>query len=187
MTVKQKDSLTGVLFASPFLIGFVVFFVAPFLVSVVYTFTFGTGGGKFVGLKNYIDVLNSEAFKRAAWNTFRFIGMGVPMIMILSMVFSLLLQKKFGGASFYRSVFLFPLVIPIASTVMVLQLFFAQSGILNTMYASMGIPIVEWLNSKSAFGVLIFLYIWKNCGYNMVLLMSGLNSIPHDFYEVAQL
>lgn len=187
MTIKRKESLMGVLFASPFLVGFVIFFVAPFLVSVGYTFTFGTGGGSFVGFKNYADVLNSQAFQRAAWNTFRFIAVGVPLIMILAMAFSLMLQHKFGGASFYRSIFLFPMVIPIASTVMIVQLFFAESGILNTMLISMGVPLVEWLNSEAAFGVLVFLYIWKNCGYNMILLLAGLNSIPPDFHEVAGL
>lgn len=185
MTVKQKESLTGVLFAVPFLIGFIFFFIAPFIISVFYTFTFGTSGGGFVGAKNYIDVLGSAAFKLAAWNTFRFILIGVPLIMGLALVFSLLLHKKFGGSGFFRSVFLFPMVIPIASTVMVFQLLFADSGIINTVLALMGIPLVEWLQSDAAFGILIGLYIWKNCGYNMILLLAGLNSIPPEYYEVS--
>ena len=187
MTIKQKESMTGVLFATPFLIGFVVFFIAPFLVSIGYTFTFGTGGGKFVGIKNYVDVIMSQAFQRASWNTFRFIAIGVPLIMALALLFSLILQKKFAGASFYRSIFLFPLVVPIASTVMVVQLFFEESGIMNTILINMGVPLVEWLNSEAAFGVLISLYVWKNCGYNMILLLAGLNSIPPEFQEVAGL
>lgn len=187
MTVKSKESMAGVLFASPFLLGFILFFVAPFLVSILYTFTFGTSRSSFVGFKNYIDVINSVAFQRAAWNTFRFIVIGVPLIMALSMLFSLMLHKKFKGASFYRSVFLYPLVIPIASTVAVFNIIFANAGILNTIYSSLGLPVKDWLNSSSAFSVLIFLYVWKNCGYNMVLLMAGLNSIPHEYYEVAHL
>lgn len=185
--MKTKEAVTGILFASPFLIGFCVFFVAPFLVSIFYTFTYGTGGTNFVGLKNYIDVLNSSAFKLASFNTFRFILIGVPLIMIFALFLSLMLQKKFSGSSFYRSVFLYPLVIPVASTVMVFQLIFDKVGILNTILEAMGLPITEWLNSDSAFYVLIFLYIWKNCGYNIVLLLAGLNSIPPDFYEVAQI
>lgn len=187
MTIKHKEAATGVAFASPFLIGFLVFFVAPFLVSIYYTFTFGTGGTNFVGFDNYIDVLQSGAFQLAAWNTFRFILVGVPLIMVLSMVFSLLLFKKFAGASFFRSIFLYPLVIPIASTVMVFQVFLSESGILNTLLDSMGLPMQDWLQSDKAFYVLVFLYVWKNCGYNIVLMLAGLNSIPTDFYEVANL
>jgi len=187
LKIKHKETLAGVLFASPFLIGFIVFFVAPFLVSVFYTFTFGTGGGTFVGLANYKDVIQSSAFRLASYNTFRFIAIGIPLIMIISTIFSLMLQKKFSGATFFRSMFLYPLVVPIASTIMVFQIIFSDSGILNTVYQSLGIPIESWLNSDKAFTVLIILYIWKNCGYNIVLLLAGLNSIPPEFYEVAEL
>ncbi|WMJ22344.1 sugar ABC transporter permease [Paludicola sp. MB14-C6] len=187
MTLKQRQQRIGILFASPFLIGFILFFIAPFIISIGYTFTFGTGGTRFVGLQNYVDVFNSSAFQLASYNTFRFISIGVPLIMLLALVISLLLNKKFGGSSFFRSVFLYPLVIPIASTVMVFNLFFAESGLLNTLFSTIGIPVVEWLNSNYAFSVLVGLYIWKNCGYNIVLLLTGLNSIPYDFYEVARI
>ncbi len=187
MTISKKESLTGVLFASPFLIGFIVFFIAPFIVSIFYTFTFGTGGISFVGFNNYIEVFQSSAFKLASYNTLRFIGIGVPLIMIMATIFSLMLQNKFGGVSFFRSVFLYPLVIPIASTVMVFQIIFSNSGIINTIYEWLGIPMQSFINSDKAFYVLILLYIWKNCGYNIVLLLAGLNSIPHDFYEVAEI
>lgn len=187
MTIKRKEALTGILFASPFLAGFLVFFVVPFLVSIFYTFTFGTGGTNFVGFANYADVLRSGAFQLAAWNTFRFILVGVPLIMGMSLIFSLVLFKKFAGASFFRSIFLYPLVVPIASTVMVFQVFLSESGILNTLLDRAGLPMQDWLQSDKAFYVLIFLYVWKNCGYNIVLMLAGLNSIPLDYYEVANL
>lgn len=187
MTIKRKEMFTGIVFASPFLIGFIMFFLAPFFVSVFYTFTFGTGGVQFVGIKNYIDVINSSAFKLASYNTFRFMGIGVPLIMILSMIISLLLQKKFEGASFFRSIFLYPMVVPVASTVMVFQVFFADTGIINTICEMLNFPVESWINSDRAFGVLIFLYIWKNCGYNIILLLAGLNGIPKDFYEAASI
>lgn len=187
MKMRTKETLTGMLLASPFLVGFIIFFAAPFLISVGYTFTFGTGNGGFVGLKNYFDVLNSKAFQLAAYNTIRFIAIGVPLIMAIAFLLSLVLKKNFGGSSFFRSVFLFPLVLPVASTVMVFQVVFAETGIMNTVYQALNLPMKDWLGSDSAFGILIFLYIWKNCGYNIVLLLSGLNAIPDDFYEAARL
>ncbi|WMJ22719.1 sugar ABC transporter permease [Paludicola sp. MB14-C6] len=187
MKLKNRDTLTGIGYASPFFFGFIVFFIAPFIVSVVYTFTFGTGGTHFVGFDNYISVMSSNAFKLAAFNTMRFIAICVPLIMAISLVLALLLKGSFGGSSFFRSAFIFPLVVPIASTVMVFQIIFAETGILNTIYTKIGFPVHNWLQSDYAFGVLVFLYIWKNCGYNIVLLLAGLNAIPHDFYEAAQL
>lgn len=187
MRIKTKETLTGIALAAPFLIGFIVFFAAPFLISIFYTFTFGTGGGKFVGLKNYIDVINSGAFQLAVYNTMRFILIGVPLIMVIALVLSLVLKKKFGGSSFFRSIFLYPMVVPVASTVMVFQVVFAETGIMNTFYQYINLPVQDWLGSEKAFGILIFLYIWKNCGYNIVLLLAGLNAIPDDFYEAAKL
>lgn len=187
MKIRHKETMTGILFASPFLVGFITFFVAPFIVSIFYTFTFGTGGTTFVGLKNYQSVINSSAFQLASYNTMRFILVGVPLIMTISLIFSLMLRQKFGGSSFFRSIFLYPMVVPVASTVMVFQVLFAETGILNGIYNAIGLPVQSWLNSDNAFGILIFLYIWKNCGYNMILLLSGLNAIPDDFYEAAHL
>lgn len=186
MTGRKREAMSGLMFAAPFLFGFAAFFVVPFLISVVFTFTKNANGLKFAGLDNYIDLFGSSAFQTAAYNTFRFILIGVPLIMVLSTLLALLLHKRFLGSSFYRSVFLYPLVVPVAATVMVFQLVFAESGVINTIYAWLGLPIENWLASDHAFYVLMILYLWKNCGYNIVLIMAGLNSIPHAFHEAAQ-
>lgn len=187
LQLKTKESLTGFGFVLPFLLGFLVFFIFPFLVSIYYTFTHGIGGLNFVGFENYRDVVQSSAFQRAIGNTFRFIGIGVPLIMALSLGFSLVLQKRFRGFSLFRSAFLYPLVVPIASTVMFFQVLFADRGILNSGLALFGISSVSWLNSPYAFHVLVLLYVWKNCGYNIVLFLTGLNAIPKDYREVSDL
>ena len=187
LTMRGRERLQGYGFVSIFLVGFIVFFIVPFIVSITYTFTFGTAGTTFVGFANYERVVQSSAFKLAAYNTGRFLLMGVPLIMIFSTVLSLLLQSRFGGSSVFRSIFLYPMVVPIASTVMVFQVIFADSGILNTILANFEIHGIRWIDSSYAFYILIFLYIWKNCGYNIVLILSGLNAIPSDFYEVARL
>lgn len=180
------EARTGLLLAAPFLLGFIIFYIAPFFISLYDTFVSGSGN-VFVGFANYADVFQSRAFQIAAWNTFRFIIFGVPLIMAVSLILSLLLFRKFKGASFFRSVFLYPLVVPIASTVMVVQVLFSDGGIVNTVLGSMKIPQPSWLDSKYAFFVLLGIYVWKNCGYNIVLFLAGLNSIPQDFYGVASL
>ena len=84
MKLQRRYSLTGVGFTMPFLAGFALLYLVPFVWSVQKTFTAGAGGTRFVGLWNYTDLLGSAAFRLAAGNTFRFIGVGVPLLMVLS-------------------------------------------------------------------------------------------------------
>lgn len=184
MTLRRRETITGCLLALPFLIGFFLFYIIPFFISLWYTVTLS---GTFVGLANYREIFASAAFRLAAGNTFRFIAVAVPLIMVISFALSLMLHGRLAASSFFRSVFLFPLVLPIASTVMVFRVFLAESGILNTLLETAGLPVQSWLGSDSAFGVLVFLYIWKNAGYNIVLFLAGLQTIPKEFYDVANL
>ena len=85
MKLKTKAKWTGVLLTSPYLAGFFLLFVIPFLISVTYTFTRGVGAMEFVGLANYADVLGSAAFRLAFYNTFRFLLLGVPLLMAVSL------------------------------------------------------------------------------------------------------
>lgn len=184
MTLRRRETITGSLLVLPFLIGFFLFYIIPFFISLWYTVTLS---GTFVGLANYREIFASAAFRLAAGNTFRFIAVAVPLIMVISFALALMLHGRLAASSFFRSVFLFPLVLPIASTVMVFQVFLAESGILNTLLDAAGLPVRSWLGSNSAFGVLVFLYIWKNAGYNIVLFLAGLQTIPKEFYDVANL
>lgn len=184
MTLRRRETITGSLLVLPFLIGFFLFYIIPFFISLWYTVTLS---GTFVGIANYREIFRSAAFRLAAGNTFRFIAVAVPLIMVISFALSLMLHGRLAASSFFRSVFLFPLVLPIASTVMVFQVFLAESGILNTLLDAAGLPVQSWLGSDSAFGVLVFLYIWKNAGYNIVLFLAGLQTIPKEFYDVADL
>ena len=185
MKLRTRNSLEGAAFVLPFLAGFGLFYLIPFLWSIRHTFTKGAGGIIFVGLENYRDIFQSSAFQLAVFNTFRFILIGVPLLMALSFGIALLLEEKFRGSGFFRSVFLYPLVIPAASAVVVVQAFFSESGLLNQFLDWLGLPIQRWLHSPYAFPILVGLYIWKNCGYNLILFLAGLNAIPKDYREAA--
>ncbi|MGI5958394.1 MAG: carbohydrate ABC transporter permease [Massiliimalia sp.] len=187
MKLQRKESVAGFLFTVPFLVGFCLFFLFPFGLSLWYTVTSGVGAVRFVGFENYLSVIQSKAFRLAAGNTFRFMGVGVPLIMGLSFLLSLALCRQFRGAHFVRSALLYPMIVPIASTVMFFQVMFADQGIVNHLFSVLNLPVKSWLSSDRAFWVLVILYVWKNCGYNMVLFLTGLSAIPHEFREVAQL
>ncbi|MGN1028272.1 MAG: carbohydrate ABC transporter permease [Faecousia sp.] len=185
MKLQKRYSLTGMGFTLPFLAGFALLYLIPFVWSVQRTFTAGAGGTRFVGLRNYIDLFRSAAFRLAAGNTLRFIVVGVPLLMALSFALALALYHKFRGASFFRSAFLLPMVLPVAAVVTVVRAFFGDGGFLVRLLDSLGLPLRAWMDSELAFPLLIGLYIWKNCGYNMVLFLAGLSAIPQDFNDAA--
>ncbi len=186
-TRAKRQRRTALLLASPVLAGLTVFFAVPFAITLWYSVTFGVGGASFVGLANYAKVFRSSAFRLAAGNTLRFLLVGVPLIMVLGFAVALLLQRKFAGTKLFRSVLLFPMVLPVASVVMVVDVFFAQYGIVNGWLETLGLPLTDWMNSPRAFWVLIGLYVWKNCGYNVILMLAGLNMIPTELYQTADI
>lgn len=187
ITLRLKESCTGFLCILPFLFGFFLFYIIPFGISIKYSFTAGIGGLTFAGLKNYKEVLGSYAFQLAATNTFRFMGCGIPLIMLISMVLALMLYRTAGHTGIFQSILLYPIIIPIGSVVMFFQVMLSEYGLFNRILYQLGLPEVDWLESSAAFGVLLFLYIWKNSGYNIVLFLTGLNGIPKEYEDAAKL
>lgn len=187
MTLKRKEALTGFLLTVPFLAGFFLFYIFPFGISIFYSLTSGIGGITFVGVKNYVEVFHSYAFRLAASNTFRFMGIGIPLIMAISLGISLLIYGAAGHTRIFQSVFLYPMVVPIGSVVMFFQVMFSEYGVINRVLYQLGMEEKKWLDGGAAFYVLLFLYIWKNCGYNMILFLTGLNGIPKEYEETAKL
>ncbi len=188
MKLKTKQSIAGFAFALPSLSGFALFFAIPFVISLYYCFTEGVGGARFVGLKNFNDLLHSGSFLLAAKNTLIFNVISVPLIMALSLVFAILLNRQIKGLSFFRSSFILPMVIPAASVILVWNIIFSQYGVLNNLLSTFGITgDVDWIRSDWSMWILVLLYVWKNCGYNVILLLAGLNNIPKEYYEAARI
>lgn len=185
--LSRKESLTGFLFCLPAILGMLAFFVVPFAITVYMSLTESMGSSRFVGLKNYIDVLNSSAFRLAASNTLKFNLVAVPAILALSLFISLLLFRKLKGYNFFRTTFVFPLVLPVASVVLFFQIIFSESGLINDILALVNVSPVNWVNSSNSFTMLLVLYLWKNSGYNIILFLSALNSIPKAYYEASEI
>jgi len=185
--LRRKESLTGFLFCLPSILGMLVFFVFPFGISIYISLTESMGSSRFVGLKNYVDVLNSTAFRLAALNTLKFNAVAVPAILILSLFVAVLLFRKLRGYNFFRTAFIFPLVLPVASVVLFFQIIFSETGMINNVLELFNLSPVNWVNSSNSFTMLLVLYVWKNSGYNIILFLSALNSIPKAYYEAADL
>ena len=183
--LAKKDAVTGFIFSLPSVSGMLVFFLIPFIICIVLSLTDNINSMNFVGIDNYVDIISSQTFRLAAWNTLKFILVSVPLIMVFSFLIASLLYQKLKG--FVRSVFVFPLVLPVSSVILFFQMIFAEKGLANDVLSLMGLPVKDWLNSSASFIVLVILYVWKNCGYNIILFLAALNSIPKAYYEVADL
>lgn len=179
--------MAGFLFALPAILGMATLFLIPFCVTISISLHESVGKSRFVFLKNYQDVLISPAFRLAAWNTAKFILVAVPLIMLLALAIALMLSVNLRGVHLFKTFLIFPLVLPVVSVVLVFQLLFHDTGGLNSLLTSLGFSAVRWFGSGAEFAVLVMLYIWKNIGFNIILFLAALNSIPKDYYESAQL
>lgn len=181
--VKRKSAL----FLAPSVIGVSLFFVLPFLVVIFYSVVNNPIQHKFVFLKNYINVWNNEAFRLAALNTLKFSVIAVPLVVILSMALAFALDSAVPFKSQIRTLFLSPMMVPIASVVLIWQVLFHYNGVVNEFVAFFGGKQIDWFKSDYAQVVLVILFVWKNLGYNMILFMAAISNIPKEIVEVAQL
>jgi len=175
----------GFSFALPGLLGFCVFFIVPFCLSLFYAFMDKPIGGSFAGFANYIGLFQNKAYIRGFMNTLRFIGISTPLNLGVSLGIAMLVNRIKKGREWFSLVFLIPLVIPSGSIVFFWKTLFSYDGALNGILHTLGIAKINWLDSVLAMPVMILIFLWKNCGYNMVLFLAGLGNIPRDYYEAA--
>jgi len=182
----KKDKLTPWLFLAPSLLFVSVMVLLPFGDAVRRSF-FSAMSRKFVGLANYLAVFRNEAFQLAAKNTAKFALVCIPLLLLFSLLLALMLNTLKDSSGAFKTMFLIPIAIPVASMVLLWQVVFHQNGLLNIALDRVGLSPVDWLNTKWAFGVLVFTYLWKNIGYDMVLWLSGITGINPALYESAQI
>lgn len=185
MKSAARNRRIAVLFLAPSLVGFAVFYILPFLAGGYYSLVSSPVNGRFEGLSNYISLLNNDVFLTAAKNTLIFTGVSVPLNMAISLGFAMLLARKIYMKKTLRMFFITPLVIPVASVVLVWQILFDSAGTVNALLNGLGFQPVDWMGSNWARLVVTIVYLWKNAGYNMVLFLAGLQNIPAEYYESA--
>ena len=174
----------GIFFLLPSLLGVAIFYVIPYL-DVVRRSFLGAVDGTFVGLKNYQTVFANTAFRLAASNTLRFTLVCMPILIILSLFVAVVLSKGKHG-KLLKSCFLMPMALPAVSVALLWQLLFDKQGLLNGWLSIFGVTGQDWMNTDNAFYILVFSYIWKNLGYDVVLWMAGFSGISESIYEAAR-
>ncbi|NCB62737.1 MAG: sugar ABC transporter permease [Clostridia bacterium] len=189
--MRRRPSVSSVkaapwLFLTPSLLSVSVLVLLPFLDAVRRSF-FSAMSRQFVGLDNYAAVVGNDAFRTAAGNTVRFVLVCIPLLLVFSLLLALLVHAFREKRGIFKTSFLIPMAIPVASIVLLWKVIFHANGLLNILMEKMGMPTMDWVGSSWAFYVLVFTYLWKNAGYDMVLWLSGVTGISSGLYEAAQI
>ncbi len=171
----------------PSILGVLVFFLIPFGVVMYYSVLDNPIFANFVGIDNFLSLFKNSAFIRASRNTAIFSLIAVPLSVVLSLWLAFALNSKIPGKSWLRTCFLCPLMVPIASVVLVWQVIFHYHGTLNQITELFGAEPIDWLKTNWSYMVLTIMFLWKTLGYNMILFMSAIAGIPQDIIEVAEL
>ena len=184
MKFEKKQVVWAYIFLLPSLIGIAVFYVIPYIMCVYSSFV---SKGSFAGLDNYINLFQNKAFLYALRNTVIFTAVAIPLLMIISFLIAKFLASFKKISAFFRSAYLMPIVIPAASLIYVWQLLFDDYGFVNNILSSLGIDTVQFFSSGFSMVMIIIIYIWKNCGFCVILFTAGLANLPKSVHESAYL
>lgn len=184
---KRRERLVSLAFVSPSLLGVLIFFVLPFFVVIYYAFVNNPVLHEFVGFDNFRNLFQNQSFRLAAKNTAIFSLISVPSAVIGSLLLACMLSQKIPLRSQIRTFMLSPLMVPVASIVLIWQVVFSNNGALNDFLAHFGVEKIDWMKSEFNRYVVILLFLWKNIGYDMILFLAALANVPTDIQEMAML
>jgi len=187
---RARQLRLGLLFVSPWIVGYCVFYLYPFLASLYYSFTRFTGIGNpvFVGTSNYSGLLHDSMFHTAVFNTLYYTAIEVPFSTAAALGLALLLNMKVRGQAVYRTLFYIPSIVPVvASSLIFVWIFQPSFGIVNALLSDVHVTGPAWFFSitwsKPTF---ILLGLW-GLGQPMVIYLAALQGVPKEMYEVASL
>jgi multiple sugar transport system permease protein len=184
-------------FVAPALIVIGVFFVLPVVAALAISLTdfdiyalADLSNLRVVGLRNYVELLERPLFWKALGNTFYFVAAGVPLSLGASLGAALLLNSKLARFQpFFRTALFAPVVTTVVAVAVIWRyLLGTRYGFLNYALSSIGIAPIDWLGDpRFAMPAIILFAVWKNFGYNMIILLAGLQNIPNELYEAARI
>ena len=189
-TSSARQTLIGYTFISPFILGFVLWFVAPALTSAWMAFQDWNmmSAPKFVFLGNFAAMLRDPLFWQALKVTFTYTVFAVPLGMLLAFFLALLMNTKVPGVVYFRTMYYLPVIVPsVAGAVLWAWMLNTEFGLLNMLVRSVGLPKVRWLvDPRWALPSLILVNLWT-IGSGMVVYLAGLQGIPDVYYEAAEI
>ncbi|GAB3329267.1 sugar ABC transporter permease [Larkinella ripae] len=189
MTRKDKWIPYGLV--APYVLHFAVFVAFPVVFSVVLTFHSWNiiSPMEFVGLANYTRLFKDRQFWQAIYNTLRFLLIHIPLQIVIALALAELLNRTIRGAAFFRAAFFLPVIVSgVVVTILWQQLLGYNLGMLNRMLTAISLPRVAWLDDPSvAMYSIAVMVTWKNVGLYVILFLVGLQTVPVQYYEAADL
>lgn len=187
---ERANFRTAMLFLLPWTIGFLLFTLYPMIASFVYSFSIYHARQplEWVGLQNYAELLKDDLFWTALANTLYIVAIGVPLSLLVSFLCAVLLNLKVTGQSIYRVIYFLPSIVPtVASTILWLWILNPQVGILNSILGAIGIDGPNWMSNPTwSKPGLILLGLW-GIGGTIVIYLSGLQDVPVNLLEAAEI
>jgi ABC-type sugar transport system permease subunit len=186
---RNKKQILPYFLVSPYLLHLLVFITFPIVFSIVLTFHKWNiiSPMEYVGVDNFVRLFNDRMFWKAIVNTFVFLVIHIPLQIIIALALAYFLNQKLFFRAFYRAAFFLPVVISgVVVTMLWQQLYSFDTGLINEMLVSIGLPRVPWLTDpKFAMISIAIMATWKNVGLYVILFLVGLQSVPERYYEAA--
>lgn len=187
----RKEAVSAWLFLAPFLLGISVFYLYAFFNNVYISFTNKKSFGipDFIGFANYQKLFASDKFYLSLFNTFKYVLICVPAVIIISVLLATLLNSKIKGKGFYRTMIFIPAVtMPAAIGLVWRWMMNYEFGLINAALEGLGLPRVAWLaDPKISLIAVSIVLIWTDVSTRMVILLAGLQGIPKVYYEAAKI
>lgn len=188
---NKSDIMWATLLIAPTIIGLFILNVIPFFQTIILSFneTGAFGKMEWAGFDNYLRFFKDPVIWQATKNTIIYMILSVPVGIILALIFATLLNTKIKGKSIYRAIYFLPIVVAPAAVAMVWKwLFNTDFGLINYVLGLFGVNGPAWLTSpKVALISVSIVTIWSSIGYDIILILAGLQGISESYYEAARL
>lgn len=188
---RKDQVIWGYIFIFPTALGLILLNIWPTIQTAILSFqkTVGFGDTEWVGLRNYQKMFADGEVFQSLLNTLIYAVVSIPSIVVLSLLVAVLMNRKVKGLSIYRTIYFLPVVAAPSAVAMIWRWMFNNDyGLINNMLAKIGLDGPAWLTDPSiAIYSIIIVGVWSAIGYNMVLLLAGLQEIPKDYYEAAEI
>lgn len=195
-TAGMSDAVMAWVFSTPAIILLVVFLVIPFIMAIGLAFTDQrlipnpNLPTQIVALRNFVRMFQDEAFLRGLLNNFYFVIVVVPVQTSLALFLAILINQKIKGVNFFRTIYFAPVVTSMVVVAIVWTFLYNQNGLINSFLQSVSFGTLgpyDWLrNTRLVFPAIMVLSIWQGAGFQMVIYLAGLQEIPADLYEAAE-
>ena len=185
------ENRAGWLFATPFLVFYILFLIGPVLLGIVIslfnTTTVKSGLGRWVGLSNYGDVLKSSDFWKSMWHSVLFTLLSTPLLVLIPLLFAVFAARLTHNKWFYRLAFFAPYVVPSSAVCLIFAFMYTpQTGLITHAFTWVGLSAPNFLGSTSgAWFAVVLLTLWWTFGFNFILYTAAIQDISEEVYEAA--